>query len=307
MRRIQFSVFITFISLSLSAQNLAWWDQLHDYPNAAGPDRSRYVSISPGYMGPNALRVPVFTNAIIDNELWSETSFEYHSGNGDETINLWSYFNIPLAKDKAVLYVATVTAEAWRVTEEIRNERRMQNQNGRGWNFGDTEFGVLLRLMNEEKTRGPNISFRAHSKTTTGGNITNARTTDASMFFWEATVSKTLSKTESSSFLIKGMLGFYTWQTNKNGLPNGSDQFQNDAGLYGIGMEWVKGKFKWGSDVSGYHGYIMNRDYPTFWRNQFSYRLSEHVALHVNANFGLKTWDWNTFTIGYRHFFKTID
>ena len=292
---------------SLHAQNLDWWDALHDYPNAAGPDRSRYVSVSPGYFGPNALRVPALTNGIVDNELWAENTVEYHSGNGDKTLNIWSQFNIPLAKDKALLYVTSIPLEWWWVTDETRDERRMQRFRGQGWNTGDMAFGVILRLANEEKGNMPNITFRAHSKTTTGGNVTNARFTDGSMFFWEATLSKTISKSESGSFLIKGMIGFYTWQTNRNYLPNGSDQFQNDAGVYGVGVEWIRGKLKIGSDISGYHGYLQNRDYPTFWRNQFSYRISKHIALYANANFGLKTWDWNTFTVGYRHFFKTID
>ncbi len=307
MRRSYFALLTCLMTFSLQAQNLNWWDALHDYPNAAGPDRSRYVSISPGFMGPNALRVPALTNGIIDNELWTENTVEYHSGNGDQTLDIWSQFNIPLAKDKAVLYVTSIPLEWWWVTEETRDERRMQRQSGQGWNSGDLAFGIILRLANEEKGKLPNITFRAHSKTTTGGNITNARSTDGSMFFWESTISKTIAKTETSSLLIKGMIGFYTWQTNRNFLPNGSDQIQNDAGVYGVGIEWTKGKFKVGSDVSGYHGYISNRDYPTFWRNQFSYRISKHIALYSNVNIGLKKWDWNTVTIGYRHFFKTID
>ena len=307
MNRILFLLFMFLLVPELRAQNLDWWDALHDFPNAAGLDRSRYVSVSPGYFGPNALRVPALNNGIIDNELWAENTIEYHSGNGDQTLNIWSQFNIPLAKDKALFYVESIPLEWWWVTTETRDERKMQRFSGQGWNTGDMSFGVILRLANEEKSRMPNITFRAHSKTTTGGNVTNARFTDASMFFWEATVSKTVKKFENGSFLIKGMLGFYTWQTNRNRLPNGSGQFQNDAGVYGIGIEWTKGKLKIGSDISGYHGYISNRDYPTFWRNQFSYRISKHIALYANANVGLKTWDWNTITIGYRHFFMTID
>ncbi len=293
-------------TFQLNAQNLDWWDALHDYPNAAGTDRDRYISISPGYMGPNALRVPVLRNGKIDNELWTETSFEYHYGNGDRTVNIWSEFNIPLAKDKALLYVQSVPWEWWRVTTEIRNERRIRNQGGEGWNTGDTAFGVILRLANENKTRLPNITFRAHSKTTTGGNISNARNTDASMFFWEMTTSKTIFESENSSLLLKGMIGFYTWQTNKNNLPNGSDFFQNDAGTYGVGIEYIRGKWFVGSDVAGYHGYIQNRDTPTFWRTQVSYRF-KHIALYSNINFGLNSWGWNTISIGYRHFFKTIE
>ena len=103
------------------------------------------------------------------------------------------------------------------------------------------------------------------------------------------------------------MIGFYTWQTNKNGLPNGSNFFQNDAGTYGVGIEWTKGKWFVGSDVSGYHGYIRNRDTPSAWRNQISYRVSKHIAFYTNFNVGLNSWGWQSVTIGYRHFFKTIE
>ena len=305
--RIILCFLIVLCTHQMSGQNLDWWDALHDYPNAAGTDRDRYVSISPGYMGPNALRIPVLRNGKIDNELWSENTFEYHFGRGDNTINNWSEFNIPLAKDKAVLYVQSIAWEYWEVTDEIRDERRMRSRSGIGWNTGDTSFGIILRLANEDKSRMPNITFRAHSKTTTGGNVTNARFTDGSMFFWEATMSKTIVKTDDSSLLLKGMIGFYTWQTNKNGLPNGSNFFQNDAGTYGVGIEWTKGKWFLGSDVSGYHGYINNRDTPSAWRNQISYRVSKHIAFYTNFNVGLNSWGWQSVTIGYRHFFKTIE
>ena len=185
--RIILCFLIVLCTHQMSGQNLDWWDALHDYPNAAGTDRDRYVSISPGYMGPSALRIPVLRNGKIDNELWSENTFEYHFGRGDNTINNWSEFNIPLAKDKAVLYVQSIAWEYWEVTDEIRDERRMRSRSGIGWNTGDTSFGIILRLANEDKSRMPNITFRAHSKTTTGGNVTNARFTDGSMFFWEAT------------------------------------------------------------------------------------------------------------------------
>ena len=90
-------------TLSLvQAQNFDWWDQLHNYPDAAGPDRDRYISISPGYLGPNALRIPTLRNGKIDNWLWSENTIEYHFGNGDQTVNIWNEFNIPLAKDKGL-------------------------------------------------------------------------------------------------------------------------------------------------------------------------------------------------------------
>lgn len=302
-----FSILILVWATQAQAQEFAWWDALHDYPAAAGNDRDRYISISPGYMGPNALRVPVLRNGKIDNEFWAETTIEYHTGNGDQTVNIWSEFNIPLAKDKAIVYLQSIPWEYWEVTPALRDERRMQSRSAKSWNSGDMAFGFIVRITNEEKTRWPNITFRTHSKTTTGGDLSNARFTDGSMFFWEATSSKTVMKNERSSLLLKGMLGFYTWQTNRNFLPNGSNWFQNDAGTYGVGIEYTRDQWFIGTDISGYHGYIENRDTPAFWRNQFSYRLGKHIALFANVNFSLNSWGWNTFTFGYRHFFLKLE
>ena len=276
-----------------------WWDELHDFPNAAGDVRERYIVLSPGYMGPNALRVPELINGIIENNISFDSRLEYHSGNGDHTLNGFFRFNLPLAKDRAMLYVSSISLEYFDVQPGTRDERRMMEIDGKGTASGDMAFGVVYRLFDEHANGALNVVFRAHAKTTTGGDLKNARYTDASMFHWDGIFSKTVLKNERSSFLVKLMLGFYTWQTNYNRLPNGSDHFQNDAALYGVGLEYQGNRWFWNMDVSGYHGYVGNRDYPTFWRNQLGYRF-EKSSLTMHVNVGLKRWDWNTFSINYR-------
>lgn len=304
--RIFLTLILGLFFFAAEAQNLDWWDALHDYPNAAGRDRDKYTVLSPGYLGPNALRVPALLNGKIDNVLWLETKAEFHQGLGDRTQNAFLQINVPLAKDKALLYVQSIPVEWWRLSVATRDERRVQEFDGKDRNTGDIAYGIILRVANEDLSKLPNITIRAHAKTTTGSAISNARFTDASMFFFEGTFSKTIVKSEKNSLLLKVMLGFYTWQTDKNYLPNGSRFFQNDAALLGAGVEWKNDRWYMGVDLSGYHGYIGNRDYPLFWRTQLSYKIGPG-AIISGFNLGLRHWDWNTITLGYRYFFQIID
>lgn len=289
-------------SLLAQDQNLDWWDQLHNYPNAAGKIRDRYKNISPGFMGPNALPVPILFDGAIDNELWFQAGGEFHRGAGDRTNNFVLRANIPLAAGKVALFLNSVPRETWQVTTEVRDERRMVAFDGKGRNTGDITYGFIFRVFDEEKN-GFNLAGLAQAKTTTGGALDNARFSNASMFAWQAHFSKSLGWKNAGIWKLKAMLGFITWQTNKNSLPNGSNQVQNDALSYGIGLSYHRKKFHIASDVSGYHGYIGNRDYPLFWRSMAEFRW-KGFGVNINYHYGLKTWDWNTYGFGIRYYMK---
>lgn len=296
------AIFFTFISLQVSAQGaLDWWDQLHNYPDAAGPDRSRYINLSPGYLGPNAMIIPSLPNMVIDNEFWVQTVGQYHSGNGDKTKNFFLKGNFPLSRDKVSLYITSVPYESWEVTPETRDERRMTEFDGKGRNTGDIAYGVIFKVFRENKWLPFNFGFRLHTKTTTGGNLSNARSTDNSLYQWEGNFSKTMIDKEEEKLLLKASLGFVTWQTNKNRLPGGSRHNQNDAPYYGFGVEYVNHAWSFGSDITGYMGYIGNRDYPHFLRTQAQYRMGKW-ALRSEFNYGLQSWDWNSISFGFRYF-----
>lgn len=301
----QYLILVAFVfcmspSIRAQTQNFDWWDQLHDYPNAAGKLRDRYKNISPGFMGPNALPVPILFEATIDNDLWFQAGGEFHRGQGDRTNNFVLRANIPLAQGKVALFLNSVPRETWQVSEEIRDERRMVAFDGEGRNTGDITYGFIFSVFDEEKN-GFNLAGLAQAKTTTGSALDNARFSNASMFAWQAHFSKSLWRNNTSIWKLKAMLGFVTWQTNKNSLPNGSNQAQNDALGYGIGLSYKKEAFYIESDVSGYHGYIGNRDYPTFWRSRAEYRW-KGFGININYHYGLKAWDWNTYGFGIRYY-----
>ncbi|KYG75891.1 hypothetical protein AWW68_08665 [Roseivirga spongicola] len=296
------AIFFVFISFQVSGQGvLDWWDQLHNYPDAAGPDRSRYINLSPGYLGPNAMIMPSLPNMTIDNEFWVQALGQTHAGNGDKTQNFFLKGNFPLARDRVMLYITSVPYETWEVTPETRDERRMMGLGGKGGNTGDVAYGVIFKVFREKHWLPFNFGFRLHTKTTTGGNLTNARSTDNSLYQWEGNFSKTMIEKEEEKLLLKASLGFVTWQTNKNRLPGGSNHNQNDAPYYGFGVEYLNRSWLLSSDVVGYTGYLGNRDYPHFFRTQVQYRFNR-LALRTEYNYGLQSWDWNTFSLGVRYY-----
>ncbi|WP_157716583.1 hypothetical protein [Roseivirga ehrenbergii] len=302
---------MTFFALLLfgqvQAQNLDWWDQLHNYPDAAGPDRLDYISISPGYLGPNALRMPVLGNVIIDNHISFDIRYEYHQGNGDITNNAFLQLNLPIKRDKAMFYVNSIPLESWNVDASTRDERRMMGISGKGKTTGDIAFGIIYKIFTEKKNWPFNFAMRAHAKTTTGGNLANARYTDASMLYWEGSFSRSFFEQENSRFLGKMMLGFYTYQTNVNRLINGATERQNDAPLYGLGLEYHHSKWQIDTDWSNYQGYQKHRDNPSFLRFNLTRQLNGG-AISLGYHHGLRQWDWDTFSINYRiHVAEILD
>ncbi|MGW8123986.1 hypothetical protein ACV07N_15105 [Roseivirga echinicomitans] len=289
----------------VQAQDMGWWDQLHNYPAAAGIERGNYISISPGFMGPNALRMPVLGNGLIDNYISFDVRTERHQGNGDLTYNMFLQFSLPIKRDRAFFYVNSIPFEKWDVDPITRDERRMVGISGEGKTSGDISFGIVYKVVDEDKAGPFNFVMRAHSKTTTGGNLENARYTDASMFYWEGTFTKSFFRRENSFALAKMMLGFYTYQTNVNRLINGSTERQNDAPLFGFGIEYHHFKWKIDADLTSYHGYQNHRDNPSFLRLNLNREL-KGGAIGMGYHIGLKEWDWNTFSINYRINIKEI-
>lgn len=305
MRNFSLVILFFFIVNTAAGQSLDWWDALHNYPQAAGTDRDRYINLSPGYLGPNAMIMPSLPNMIIDNEFWVQALGQRHSGNGDVTKNFFLKGNFPLARGRVGLYITSVPYESWQMTPEVRDERRMMEISGKGSNTGDVAYGFIFKVFEENKVLPFNFGFRAHVKTTTGSQLENARSTDNSLYQWEGNFSKTLINQETEKLLIKMSLGFVTWQTNKNGLPGGADYRQNDAPFYGLGIEYLKGKWFYGADISGYTGYIGNRDYPHFVRTQVQYRPGS-IAVRAEYNYGLQSWDWNTLSVGVRYYIQEL-
>ena len=101
------------------------------------PGWKRWMIISPGYLGPNALPVPEVRKGYISEK--SEISFSAarHFHPGDPTQDVSAKLFLPFAKSKIAFEVYGVILENYSFTEEIRNERFARDEDGRGITRGD--------------------------------------------------------------------------------------------------------------------------------------------------------------------------
>ena len=62
------------------------------------PNWRMWLTISPGYLGPNALPVPEVKNGLIKADGEIKLSTDFHFKKGDNTQNLSGYVMVPFAK-----------------------------------------------------------------------------------------------------------------------------------------------------------------------------------------------------------------
>ncbi|MCD4745738.1 MAG: hypothetical protein K8R58_05520, partial [Bacteroidales bacterium] len=94
---------------------------------------SRYIIMSPKYMGPNALPVPEIRNGLLNDEIEFEISTEYHFMKGDNTYNLFSKLYFPFAKNKIAVELYGVPVEYYQMDSSLRYERKTFFLEGEGF------------------------------------------------------------------------------------------------------------------------------------------------------------------------------
>ena len=240
----------------LFAQNdYTWWNEKHDWDGIT--PWTRYIIIAPAFMGPNALPVPAIKKGVLPDDPAFDLAFESHYSKGDQTQNLFMNLYLPLFSDKAGININLVPIEYYSMDTITRDLRRARDFDGKGISGGDFYIGTCIQLI-KDKSRLPDAMISVNLKTASGTNLSAARFTDTPGYFFDLSLSKTfsLSKSWVKSFKPYTMIGFYAWQTNRD------DYRQNDAYIYGIGIEADLTKFKVGTCFGGYSGYIDNGDKP---------------------------------------------
>ena len=87
------------------------------------------------------------------------------------------------------------------------------------------------------------------------GSVTGAaRYTDSPGYYFDLTAGKPLSP--GGPLKLLGLLGFYVWQTNQD------LHFQDDAFLFGAGLEYNQNNWRIDFNSVGYLGYMSNGDKP---------------------------------------------
>ncbi len=297
--RIYFWIVLLMMVKALSAQDLPdfqWWTDAHNWDGVT--HWSRYIIRSPGYMGPNALPIPLVNNARVDSNIEFESAFEYHRGRGEMAYNPYLNLTIPAAKEKVALSFIYRPFEYYETEEFIRYERYGRNQSCKGFAKGDLYVGTIVHILNQEKHFFDG-NLDIFLKTTTGKDLANARHIDAPAYYFDLNLGK---KIYESTHLIKqisfySMLGMYVWQADFN------NNRQNDAYLYGLKMNIDFGFLNMDMTYSGYSGYMNLRDKPMALRYNISKKL-KNSYFYISYQDGLRDIIYNSFRLGFNYSFK---
>ena len=263
---------------------LVGWDGITPWVN--------YLTISPAYMGPNALPVPLQQKGLVRQHLEWETRGEVYWNKGDLTVNPYTRIYVPLGKGGVAIEGFYVPAEYYQTSAEIRDYRKARDFGGKGWAAGDVYLSTIIQLIKDKKT-WPDIAFGINLRTASGTELGNLRYTDAPGYYFDVSLGKTYTSVNRDhlSFRWYGMAGFYVWQMYS------TRYFQNDAILYGLGTDLSIHCWKISNQLSGYWGYLNNGDRPLIWNFLIEKKIN-HFRISATFQEGIKNFPFHAFKLG---------
>ena len=260
----------------------SWWDKIHHWDGHT--PWIKYLTFSPAYLGTNALPVPEISKGSVGNKGTLELSADGHFSRGDNTQNLFTRLYYPVVRGIVAVESYVVPIEHFKMDIITRDFRAARIKSGEGTAGGDIYFATIVQLVKDRKF--PDMALRLGCRTASGTNVSAARYTDAPGYFMDISIGKEFGKENTCIKKIRpyAMLGFYSWQTN-------SDRWrQDDAFLYGAGIDLSSEKFTLSASAGGYKGYIKNGDSPAVARlglfrngNHFNYGMSLQAGLNDYA------------------------
>ncbi|HKK63353.1 MAG TPA: hypothetical protein VJ951_12385 [Bacteroidales bacterium] len=274
-----------------------WWNQKHDWDGKT--HWTQYMTMSPGFLGPNALPVPEFYPASIPSTHNLNIGLEGHYSKGDKTLNSLMDYVFPAFSERASIQVLYRTIEIYNTDTVTRDLRASRDYNTTGTSMGDVYVSTYIQLIKDHE-KLPDIMLSANIKTASGTNLEAARNTDTPGYWFDVTMGKYIHITKQSKLKIYAKGGFYAYQKFKY------NEYQNDACLYGIGFLANIKNLKLEQQLTGYHGYFNNGDRPMVYRIKINGPLSNRLTYKIMFQQGFNDFNYSSlrFAIGYQ--LKTI-
>jgi hypothetical protein len=255
---------------------------------------SRYINMLPAKMGPNALSVPYTTNGSIDNNDWVSGSLQVHSRTGEKAQSIVLNGNFNLVKNVISFNLSYIPAEYYTMSDSLKRERHVYYE---FWNDkkarGDMLMNINIKLLKklEEKIQ---LALRIGYRYPSSNGFASARFTDNMGYWFDISAGKPLGQ---SKFKLIAMLGFYCWQIDRKDLR------QDDAFLYGTGLEYKSDKLRFETTISGYQGYLEKEgDKPMIYRAALEKKLKKTGFL-LRFQQGLHDFKYTTVEAGVKQYF----
>ncbi|MGQ0737639.1 MAG: hypothetical protein ACT4OJ_01140 [Bacteroidota bacterium] len=255
---------------------------------------SKYINTQARYMGPNALAVPFTGNGDVDSNTYIGATGHLHFSRGDKTQNIALYGNYCLVKDVVSLDMAYIPVEFYRMNDSLKKERHVYYTHYYdNVARGDVILNANIRLLRKwEKTI--QLALRIGYRYPAGSDLETARYTDGMGYYFDVSFGKPLSP----NLKWIGMAGFYVWQLNGDGHR------QNDAFLFGSGLEWNKKGWKFQGYGAGYLGYhFRGGDKPIVLRAQTEKRF-KNTGLLLRLQQGVRDFKYSSVELGMKYFLK---
>ena len=244
-------------------------------------------------MGPNALPVPEIKNGELSNTYNLKVVADKHFGTGDKTENLFTELYIPIHTNKVGLNINIVPYEHYDMDEATLAMRRIENSDGEGTAGGDFYIGTYIQIL-RDRQHWPDILLTLNLKTASGTDLENARFTDAPGYFFDLSLGKDINFSSSmlKSIKLYGMIGLYVWQIHR------FTYFQDDALLYGFGIDLNFSKVELKNSFGGYSGFLRNGDRPVVFRSTLRSKFDSMVNYEIGFQQGMADIEYSTIRIG---------
>lgn len=281
--------------LSSSAQSFTWWENVVHWDGITPWER--YIKFAPAYLGPNALPVPRTGNGSIDSINSITLTGNFHFSKEDKTQNIALHANYCLVKNKISFDIFWVPVEHFRMSHRLKEERHVFSLNYYDkYATGDVHLNTNIQLLNKE-AKGIRSALRIGYRFPSSSGLGAARFTDAPGYWFDISFGKTFQSAPSLKWIT--MLGGYFWHAD-----NIERHRQNDAFLFGTGLEWNKKNNRIQSYISGYLGYMRNSgDKPIVFRTHAEKKFKRHSLL-LGFQQGLHDFKYSSGEVGMKYHFK---
>lgn len=271
-------------------QDFAWWNTTHNWDGTT--PWHKYLTISPAFLGPNALPVPTIKKGKSLDKARLILGADLHYGSGDQTQNLYTELYIPLHSPKVGLLVSVIPLERYQMDATTRDLRAARDFDGKGYAGGDFYVGTYIQLLEGHHSL-PDAMLTVNIKTASGRNLEAARFTDTPGYFFDLSLGKSYRSRISWIDQIRPhlMAGLFVWQTYED------KHRQNDSFLYGAGVDISSSSFELSQAIGGYYGYKNNGDRPIVYRTTWRTKWASRVNYEVQFQEGLRDYPFRSIRV----------
>ena len=253
---------------------------------------SKYLILSPAYMGPNALPGPRISSGRVNNQFGWSGYYEYYFSDGDLTQDFKTELSIPIG-NKGAIEFRYVPVEFYQVDSSLsRHRRSFRGDQLDGYSLGDVYFGAHLQLIKDIRFL-PDLEFSMFCRTASGTGRDDVRHTDTPGYYFDLSTGKSFGDGKGffNHVRVYGSMGFYVWQTYLDDYP------QNDALLFGLGVHIVFRDFYLDQSIRGYSGYMYNGDHPLVYSVDLGIRIGA-ASLVLGYETGLRDFPFSSIRTG---------